>query len=404
MAMLIVKTSAKLALACLLASFIAAPARLSAQEASPPEVEALLQQLEDEDATERFNAAEALGKLGPAAAEATPALIGRLTDREMRITGRLRTVEDQVWVAASKALSAIGEPAVPGLIEALDSDDPQIVRGAALSLHVIGPPAKAAAPKLIAILERNDDETRHQAILGLAGIGPEAKDATPLLIEMLKHDDFHTQYQAARALAKIGDAAAPAVPVLVELLSHSITSVRRNAAVALGDMNAVGGDEAIAGLVKTLEDPIEPVREAAVTALGQFGPRAKAAIAPLQDLLKRKRLATPTATLLAIYRITGESEEAVPLLLAEIDRPDAPWAAAAALAQIKPTTPAIVEGLAARLKSPDGEARYSCAQALGEIGPDARAAEPALQALLEDEDETVREAAKKALEQIGGMP
>lgn len=373
---------------------------LTAQE-PPASVDALIQKLDDPDPTQRFAAAEALGKLGPAAAPAVSKLIGRLGDEAMRQSEEPVTIEDEVWVAATKALAAIGPEAVPELIKALEGDDLQTARAAALSVHFMGPPAKEATGPLIRLLEKDNDQTRRQAILGLAGIGPDAKEAVPLLIKMLHHEDFHTQYQSCRALARMGEGAAPAVPELVGLLSHRITSVRRNSAEALGELTMVAGDDAIAALIKRLEDPIEPVREASVTALGKFGPRAKSAVPALEDLVKRQRLATPTAALLALWRITGESMDIIPKLLAEIDKPDAPWSAAEALAQIKPASGQIVDGLASRLASTDPEARLACAKALGQIGAPARSAEAELKKLLEDEDETIRAAAQEALDRIG---
>jgi len=75
------------------------------------EVTELIEMLQDDDYLVRMNAAESLGRLGPAAALALPALIEALEDKQEFVSG-----------AAARTLGAMGPeaaPAVPALTEAL---------------------------------------------------------------------------------------------------------------------------------------------------------------------------------------------------------------------------------------------------------------------------------------------
>lgn len=88
--------------------------------------------------------------------------------------------------AAAVALSRIGEPAVPSLIEALRSPDPTLRQQAADTLARIGPGAAAAVPALTALLEDADPRVRKSAARALGQIGPAAADAVPSLMRALE--------------------------------------------------------------------------------------------------------------------------------------------------------------------------------------------------------------------------
>jgi HEAT repeat protein len=92
--------------------------------------------LKDNSLNVRYYAAQALGKMGAAAAPAVPDLIGALDthpSREPSLEGPPRYYKDARWVAAD-ALGAIGPPAasaLPKLRELASKDDEPEVRDAA---------------------------------------------------------------------------------------------------------------------------------------------------------------------------------------------------------------------------------------------------------------------------------
>ena len=115
------------------------------------------------DMEERVRATGALRALGPAAADAVPALIENL--------GPALSGDDLQWlqIQASNALLAIGpRAALPALIEAFQHGDRYRVAGAALTIGQFGTRAESALPMLHAALD--DPERRTAADKALTAI------------------------------------------------------------------------------------------------------------------------------------------------------------------------------------------------------------------------------------------
>lgn len=359
------------------------------------DVPTLVKRLSDSNPNLRAAAARRLGQLGPQAVEAVPSLIRALEDDGYPDIG------DPVWILAAKALGKMGSKAVPQLIDPLQSPDPHVTKGVAAALGDIGPAANEAVGALIAVLEKDDEKTRITFLYGLKGIGPGAEPAVPLLIQLLNHDDFHTRYWACQALGGIGPAAAPAVPALCRLTTDGPASVRRHAAAALGSIGPAIGPPGRDALVKALRDPVDPVRQDAVTALGKLGDLAKPAVAEIQAAIREGKMSTLAGSAHTLWQLTRDSDVVVPVLIEDLNRFGTSPEAARMLGEIGESAKAAVPELVKNLQSSDPLLRFEAARALGRIGPAAQTAVPALQRALEDESLDVRQAAQTSLEQIG---
>lgn len=86
---------------------------------------------------------------------------------------------------AADALSRIGKPAVPQLIEALHHPDPKVRRAATSVLARMGSEAKDAVPALIQLLDDENASVRRCAAKTLGRIGPDAAEAVPALVRTL---------------------------------------------------------------------------------------------------------------------------------------------------------------------------------------------------------------------------
>jgi hypothetical protein len=86
---------------------------------------------------------------------------------------------------AAEALSRIGPPAVPMLVEALGSPDLSVRKRALEVLLRMGPDAKEAVPALVALLEDEDEELRKGAAVALGRIGPDSAPAVPALMKTM---------------------------------------------------------------------------------------------------------------------------------------------------------------------------------------------------------------------------
>jgi HEAT repeat protein len=141
---------------------------------SEPVVVALMEALSDADAQVRESTAEALGYTGPHSAKAVPALVAAVKDEKNAPRhwgpdggggGSIRIRE-----MVAETLAKIGEAAVPGLIECLETPIPDVRAQAARALGQIGPTAKAAAPALEKALQDENEEVRSSAAQALKDI------------------------------------------------------------------------------------------------------------------------------------------------------------------------------------------------------------------------------------------
>jgi vesicle coat complex subunit len=177
------------------------------------------------DADVRRSAADALSNIGPAAADAVPALAEALKDQD---TGVRRSAAD--------ALSNIGPAAadaVPALAEALKDQDTGVRRSAAYALSNIGPAAAEAVQVLADALKNQNRDVRRIAAKAFQRIGPAATNAVPALVNALKDQDTVVRLVAADALGKIGPTAVHAAAALAEALQDQDSDVRLRAAGAL---------------------------------------------------------------------------------------------------------------------------------------------------------------------------
>ena len=181
--------------------------------------------LNRENEEDRRKAAEVLGRIGPAAVEAVPALIGTLRDTDSVVCG-----------IAAVALGSIGPPAsaaVPALIELLRHGTGDASWNAAVALGRMGSVAAAAVPALSEVLRDQSPAVRWIAAEALGRIGPGAVEAVPALLAALRDEDAVVCERAAIALGAIGPAAAPAAPALLELLWGDDAGIRHIVAAAL---------------------------------------------------------------------------------------------------------------------------------------------------------------------------
>ncbi|MEM8723423.1 MAG: HEAT repeat domain-containing protein, partial [Cyanobacteria bacterium P01_G01_bin.39] len=334
----------------------------------------ILKTLQDSDASVRYYAAVALGKIGDSTAVAK--LIEALGDHD-----------DWVRYSAQEALVKIGDStAVAKLIEALGGRDDSVRYYAAVALGQIGD--STAVAKLIEALGDRDDSVRYYAAVALGQIGDSR--AVAKLIEALGDRKDSVRSSAAAALGEIGDS--KAVPKLIKALGDRDYWVRSSAASALGQ---IGDSRAVPKLIKALGDRNDSVRSSAASALGQMGD-SRAVPKLIQTLGDRKDSVRRSAAS-ALGQI-GDST-AVPKLIQALGDRDY-WvrsSAASALGQIGDSTavPKLIQALSDRKDSVGSSAAY----ALGQIGDNT--AVPKLIQTLGDRNDWVGSSAAKALGQIG---
>jgi len=247
------------------------------------QVQKQIQGLKDNNPNVRSAAAVGLGKIGPGAKEAVPALSAALA----------KDTDASVRSAAAWALGRIGPEALqalPALSAALEDTEEVVRSDAAQALGHIGPSAKEAVPALSAALAKDTYAgVRSAAAVALGQIGPSAKEAVPALSAALTKDtEVLVRHDAAQALGQIGPGAKEAGPALSAALAKDTdVMVRSDAVQALGQIGP-GAKEAIPALSAALAKDTEvTVRSDAVRALERIGPDVKEVVPALSAALAK---------------------------------------------------------------------------------------------------------------------
>jgi HEAT repeat protein len=216
-------------------------------------VPALTEALEEQSANVRMSAAEALGHAGELAVPATGKLIEIAIDsresvlvREFAISALAKiapgdaAVEEALTYAVSDGNARIYEAAIAALLRIdrwrlgaadIDARVVQLVSDldsgsadAAEALGLIGDAAEAAVPSLIRALESDDPEMRATALVALERIGPQT-ETIPALVQAMRSGDLAGR---AAAAARLKSFASSRIDVWKPLLLQSDAPVLRN--------------------------------------------------------------------------------------------------------------------------------------------------------------------------------
>jgi HEAT repeat protein len=120
------------------------------------------------------------------------------------LVGALGHADDDVRRAAGRSLGLIGPPALPAIRASMAGKDPRTAREAAEALGFLGVPA---IPALTAALRHADPQVRRIAARALGRLGPEANPSRSALVEAASDPDPAVRDTAADALKRIGMAA-----------------------------------------------------------------------------------------------------------------------------------------------------------------------------------------------------
>jgi HEAT repeat protein len=261
--------------------------------------------------------------------------------------------------------------AVQALTELLGHKRVRVRTAAALSLTRLGAKAEAARAVLVKALADGNRQVRLSAIAALAqqATTPD-KDVLAALGGALGHWDEVTQIEAALQMVRVAGkepGPAPALPnpqllarVLIEAQKSATDPARQEAllaalnglaalrtdlklgaemggedvfareriAITLGAVTASqDADAAVGALVQALGDRHVNLRHQAALALGKLAPATagnakpalQKAVPALKDALRDRDRAVRSSSAVALWRITHESDKALPVLLTELE-------------------------------------------------------------------------------------
>ncbi len=214
--------------------------------------------LQDADQTTVQYALDAIAAIG---APAVPRLIDGLKHEELR--GQIAYTLGKIGPAAVAA--------TPALTKLIRDKDERVAHEAILALAGIGPGAKAAVPELVETLQQSDHENAVAVVYALGKIGPDAAAAQEPLTKALASSDRQLALASAWALTRILPAspelATKTLPILIDGLSNDAAIARQGAAEGLANLGALA-KEAVPALKKAAADDEDPaVRKAATESL-----------------------------------------------------------------------------------------------------------------------------------------
>jgi HEAT repeat protein len=302
--------------------------------------------------------------------------------------------------AALKAFVAMGEPAVPVLVRALEGRASPVER-LIFWLESRVPVFRSWMPSVA--------DRQGAALEALERM--EAVSALPALIRFLEMPpgptalDEARRAQAAAIVGGMAGQAVDAVPVLLALIRADGGRGSPSAQAALVAVNRIGGVRVQVGpvLVECLRSGNERMRSLAASGLGTWGADAAFAVQPLREALWRPDAEAFTGVAMAIGQLGEIAREATPDLVLGLQHESSMVRAVAArnLARVRPDPGLAVAPLMEALSDKDPFVRSQAAWALGQLGAAAMRAAVALARALSDESEAVQISVIEALGSIG---
>lgn len=314
-------------------------------------------------------------------------------------------------------LAKMGKPALPELMKALNSSDPQVRKLGALGLS--GQPFPhdnvEIIQALVKALKDSNPQVRDHAVRALVLTPKEHLDLVILpLMETLLHDKNPTvkdttAYTLAEFQNQLHLAANTRTPStqntqIVDLLKANLgidkdLSIRRAAALGLSRLGTGKANTVLPELIKVLKDRDPQLRSLAARALGGVNDKkaTKALAKALMDSEASVRLAAAYSLNTRFYTISFVPQEAISNLTALLEDEDSQvrrWATVA-LGNAEEKAVSVVPKIIARLKDPYPKIREAAALALRSIPNDASI--PHLINALEDVDPDVRKEVSRSL-------
>ena len=366
---------------------------LLAQELTNTPAHELIEMAEDPQGDVRIPAIRELAKR-PMSFDSIVPVLARLTmSRDERISN-----------AAGSSLSEIGESGVEMLKPLFAEKARSSSLIACSAAEAIGAPSKIYVPELKELLKNGDTVERRAALFALKGIGESNVELLDEVIGSLSDKDFNVRNMACRVLTKYGPKASKAEPRLLEMFDKDLPSVRGFSAICLASIGPKLTTKDFAGMVaKKLEGngprPVAPtVHGRYLVALTMLGDESKKYLNVIRKGLNHHSTLVQGNSAFAIYRISGQSEEArevvEKILKDEIRAPELLGLVGELKDDAEPFVPAVTRSL----DSASPETREMAVVAVMELGIKDPAIIKKIEQKLDDPEPDVRSAAKEALE------
>ncbi len=252
-----------------------------------PQVMAWIKQLRSPDEEVRDEAVSWLRKLGPKLAPFVEAVADVLDDPNVEVRNRAACVLGAAGASAEKAL--------PKLLSVLKDKTPgtKMLRvGVMQALEDMGTPGRPAVPILLQILETEEPEMQRAAAVFLGNPTWADDRVGPALSKALcQSKDWDVQFSAAQSLAYLRKEPEKTISAIVQLLnSRSFKTLeekldKRSLVECLGEYGTLA-EPSIPCLIRIIQDwkQDELVRQETLRTLIRIGPAAQRAVPRLKNV------------------------------------------------------------------------------------------------------------------------
>lgn len=342
----------------------------------------------------------ALARLGPAAAEALPAL-------DKAVEKFADNVESIDRLFADYAAARIQPDAGARRLEPyLAAKNPAVRRVAIRGLGELGQAARPVLPAVKKLLKDPSDNVRTEAALAAWRIDRD-RDAVPTLTTLLASPDSQAREEAAIHLGRIGAASSAATPALLRLMWDPVLDNRRTVIEEVSRIGP-GAADAVPALAAVLASE-RPVGElsAACEALGEIGPKAAPALAALKRHLEHPCRLVRVHAAVALAKVADDDSGRKELLAGLGDRNYRVRIVAAEglwrMSKDRRALDVLLHSLRTSNPGDDDNANnelFMAIRALGRIGPTAKEAAPLIAPRRQHYDLDLAAAAALALRSI----
>jgi hypothetical protein len=228
----------------------------------------------------------------PVESEVSPAsvdLVGLCPDAQGELRELVSGLKEADTEGLKRGIHKIGrmgpvaQPAAPALVHLLKHKDGFVRTHSALALARMEASPPDAVQTVVDGLKSTDPGLRSFSAAVLAEMGPQAGEALSTLAESLNDRDGYVRLHSAEVLIRYDRWSYQALETLLGGLSDKDENIRWLATYSLAEL-APESQETVEALLKATRDPIMKVKVGAVYALGEIGPFAKSAANELRKL------------------------------------------------------------------------------------------------------------------------
>ena len=394
-------------------AFVIARLGKSAHRSVGPLLEALLR---SKDSLALSRVSEALGRIGLPAVSSTlkafahpnadarrsqslmDALVAMGDEAMPQIVEALRTPVAPTRAGAARTLGSLGkspEGVIPAIEAALDDTDATVRASAAFALGRLGKDAEGAIPRLVQSTRDADPAVRSAALEALTTLGFEPGQHVGVLMVALADADVTVRRSAARGLLAVGSEARAAIQELIVGLGDADAELRKLICKTLA-RNAEHAASATVALAKVVDDENKTLRLESLEALSALGPKATAAVPTLVALVDHKDMDTVLRGVRTLGQIGAGAQSAVPRLSKHVTEGYYVLRAETvrALRKIIVEPETVCKTIEPALEDGHVYVREAAIETLAELGPDAQVAVPLLFRMLyttgTDKENTLR--------------